>query len=229
MNASRSRSENPERPDLDEERRRVLLDRQLERLERLIEVGMEMVEALRDQAKGEGPPVVEGDVVLAYGRVLRAVRLAILLQSRLAEAPPSESREPEVQVLSWLDVHTARTEMRKENVEDIVEYVAGRQHRDGETARGVAHEAAERLERDEIYRDLLDRPLSEIVADICRDLGLEPDWDDLAQQPWARRERASDEVGRPLAARAARSAWWSAEARGGDGAAPPARAFEPPD
>jgi hypothetical protein len=69
---------------------------------------MEMVEALRDQAKGEDSPVVEGDVVLAYGRASRAVRL----QSRLAEATPSAAREPEVQVLSWLDVGTLRVETR---------------------------------------------------------------------------------------------------------------------
>ena len=44
------------------------------------------------------------------------------------------------------------------------------------------------------------RPLSELVADICRDLGLAPDWAKLAAARWARTEMRGEQVGAPLSA-----------------------------
>ncbi len=62
---------------------RAHLDRQLAKLDRLGDLGLELAEALVAQAKGAGPQVVEGDAALAYDRVARAVRMAVMLQSRL--------------------------------------------------------------------------------------------------------------------------------------------------
>jgi hypothetical protein len=47
----------PDAPDPAEARRCALLDRQLKRLARLVEAGMDMVQALAAQAAGSGPPV----------------------------------------------------------------------------------------------------------------------------------------------------------------------------
>ncbi len=195
-------SQSDSMPDDPAEARRVLLDRQLERLDRLAEAGMQMVEALLAQARGEGPQVVEGDVALAYGRVSRAVRMAILLQSRLVEAPAPADAEPERIVFAWeepRDVRAERAAARKERVEHIVEHAARREHEDAETVERLVAEAAERLECDDIYGDVLSRPIDELVAHICRDLGLDPDWDSLARRPWARRAVASGEIGWPIA------------------------------
>jgi hypothetical protein len=52
----------------------------------------------------------------------------------------------------------------------------------------LAEEAAERLEHDDIYGDLTTRPVGEIVALICRDLRLSPDWSRWAQEAWAQEE-----------------------------------------
>jgi hypothetical protein len=60
-------------------------------------------------------------------------------------------------------------------------------------------EASERLDRDDVYGDLLARPVSELVALICRDLGLDPDWPVLADEAWAREEMADGAPGWPLA------------------------------
>ncbi|MDB5459102.1 MAG: hypothetical protein JWO72_843, partial [Caulobacteraceae bacterium] len=56
------------------------------------------------------------------------------------------------------------------------------------------------LDDEDLYGDVLARPFSEVVADICRDLGLDPDWSRLAQEPWARAEIDSGQAGGPLAA-----------------------------
>lgn len=185
-----------------EERRRALLDRQLERLDQLAQAGMDMVHALAAQVAGTGPQVVEGDVALAYNRLSRAVRMALLLQSRLvAEPAEAAAGEPEEIIYRWMEPQNSiaeRTAARRERIEQIVEGVARREGDDPDTADRIAHEAAERLERDDIYADVLTRPVSELVADLCRDLGLEPHWPSLARQPWAQRERASEDIGWPL-------------------------------
>jgi hypothetical protein len=70
---------------------------------------------------------------------------------------------------------------------------------DQETVERLVCEAGERLEDDRIYHDLARRPLGEIVALICKDLGLEPDWDGLAGEYWAAAEIARPPPGSPYA------------------------------
>jgi len=188
--------------DPDAARRRALLDRQLERLDQLIAAGMDLVQGLAAQAEG-GPKVVEGDVALAYSRVSRSVRMAMLLQTRLAAEPEAEAAEPKTTYFTWLEPENSiaeRTAARKERVEQIVEDLARREQGDDEAAEHIRREAAERLERDDLYGEVLARPISELVFEICRDLNLAPDWPRLARQPWARREMADGKAGAPLKA-----------------------------
>jgi hypothetical protein len=56
-----------------------------------------------------------------------------------------------------------------------------------------------RLEEPEFYPDLTDAPLGEMVARICRDLGLDPDWRRWEDEPWARAEAAAKTPGSPYA------------------------------
>jgi hypothetical protein len=68
----------------------------------------------------------------------------------------------------------------------------------------------ERLDDEDLYGDLLRRPIGEMVAVICRDLGLEPDWDQLAQEAWAQAEIAEAPEGSPFSSAlgpAARAPW----------------------
>lgn len=60
----------------------------------------------------------------------------------------------------------------------IVRRVIEDEDYDGEQVERLQAEAVERLEQ-ERYGDVLIRPVGEIVAAICSDLGLKPDWDDL--------------------------------------------------
>ena len=185
-----------------EQRRQALIDRQLERLDAVIEDGIAMTRALAAQVAGTGPQVVEGDVALAYSRLSRAVRQGILLQTHLLDEP-EEKATPEAKAkaereevfLSWLEPDDSKRAARADHIEYIVERMARDQGEPEETVERLAREAAERVEKIEVYGDLAYRPISEVLAEICRDLGLKPDWAVLATHSWARREMAGGDQG----------------------------------
>ena len=177
-----------------DERRRALLDRQLERLDQMIGAGMDMVQALAAQAAGAGPQVVEGDVILAYSRAARAVRMAILLQSHLI-AEPDAGR----------DAVAERAAADADRVEPPAEDLAGRERDPDESTERPAREYAERLERDDIYRNVRTRPVGELVAEIGRDLGIDPDWPELSPEPDRHNDVADADAGAAFVAHRSQS------------------------
>jgi len=149
---------------------RPMVERQLAILGRLAEAGLEIAVALEAQAKG-GQAVIQGDVAMAFNRVARAVRQTIMLQSRLIEA--LQDRQA---------ARAGRQAAARAGAARIVRRVIDDDRtNDAERAERLAAEAAERL-RAEDFGDLLARPFGEAVADICKDLGLAPDWLALAEQ-----------------------------------------------
>jgi hypothetical protein len=90
---------------------------------------------------------------------------------------------------------------RKLSVQRIVERVAGAEHDDRDVVEHMAREAGERLEQDDVY-GLMSRPFSEVVALICEDLDLNPDWPELAKEAWAKAEVESGRAAPPLMAAA---------------------------
>jgi hypothetical protein len=190
-------------------------ERRLRMLDRLAVVGLEISLAIERRVKDAPPdqPLAElNAAAMAYARAARAVRMAVLLQSRLAEGPvadeaANDAKGPQKIIFGWEecpDERDERAQARRERLGQIVEHIAEKERGDAEAAERLGREAAERLERDDIYGDVLERPVSEVVADICRDLGLEPDWDGLFARPWARHEIADGDIGAPLAAVMAR-------------------------
>ena len=186
-----------------EQERLALRGRHMAVLDELIDCGRGMIAALAAQVAGTGPQVVEGDVALAYSRFFRAVRQGILLQTHLLAEPdekperdakPAKGKdEPEEITLTWLEPEGSKREGRRERVAQIVERMARSDGEPEEVVERLYNEAAERLERLDVYGDPAFRPISELVAEICRDLGLKPDWAVLATHPWARKEIALDE------------------------------------
>jgi hypothetical protein len=158
-------------------RRLALLDRQLERLDQLIGAGMDMVQGLAAQASGAGPRVVQGDVILAYSRAARAVRMAMLLQSHLV-AEFGAARDARAG-------DAAGTVGAQARADRVVEALADRERDRPEPAERREAERAERLERDDIYRAVQTRPARELVAEIANDLGLSPDWPETMDAPEA--------------------------------------------
>jgi hypothetical protein len=141
-----------------------------------------------------------------FARVSRAVRMTFALQSRLIAEFKDGSRcataaaagDGPVDVF-WRDDIVEHDEVQKRQVRGIVERLAEGASLDAEAVERLACEAGERLEDDRFYRDLTERPLGEIVALICKDLGLEPDWSLLADTYWARAEIKRPRPGSPYA------------------------------
>jgi len=185
---------------------RALIERQLRLLGELAELGLNIARAVERQATGGATceatsqatgaaQVVTGDVSLAYARVARAVRLTVALQSAL------------MRDLQALDEVTERhlkggrsnaAQRRKARVRRILDRVIEAEVADAAEGERLAGEARERLEHDDIYGDVLSKPVGEIVALVCRDLGLSPDWSRLAQEAWAQEEIAGGQAGSPF-------------------------------
>jgi hypothetical protein len=134
---------------------------------------------------------------LAHSRVARAVRLTLMLQARWIKALEDRDarRHTHPDDLADACLQDGRRETQARTIQ-IVERVAAREHDDADEVEGLVREAAERLDVDD---DLLSLPVSEVVALICKDLGLDPDWPRLAQEAWAQEEMASGAPGWPLA------------------------------
>jgi len=192
---------------------RGLIERQLWVLGRLAEAGLNVALAIERQAMaaadaGAGDPeaapagrVVEGDIALAYSRAARAVRLTVALQAKLIkdlqaldEGLARKRRGDQVNASRALEASQAA---RKARVERIVERVIQAETFDEGEVDRLTEAAYERLDHDEIYGDLLARPVSEIITLVCRDLGLSPDWSRLAEEAWAQEEIESGVAGSP--------------------------------
>jgi hypothetical protein len=176
-----------------------MLERGLWRLERLAAVGMEMVEALHREAVGqahaEGPPPAAAEpppakAIRDYARIARAVRLTVMLQAKL------------IQELRALDdpeailAHPRPGVERKLRVLRAVKRAARDEHDEDETVERLVREAAERLDREDVCADLMSKPVGEIIAFICRELRLDPDWPRLAQEAWDEAERLGESSGK---------------------------------
>jgi hypothetical protein len=180
------------------------LRRQVERLDALAQLGLELARAVAGQG-AEHP----AEATRSFARASRTVRMAGLLQSRLIK--DMEALRRSRIVFAPLDEEEARLAAARERarldpadghkarVERIVErQVKARHKRDEDAVERLMQEAAERLDDDDIYGDVLNRPVGELVALICRDLGVEPDWPALAREAWAQDEIASGVAGSPF-------------------------------
>lgn len=197
---------------------RALIERQLWVLGRLAEVGLNVALAIEQQATAaaeepdaaEPPPasrpgrVVQGDIALAYARASRAVRLTVALQAKLIKdlqaLDETAARLRRGEQVDAERERQAREAARKERVERIIERVIRAELSDEDEADRLAEAAWERLDHDEFYGDLLAQPIGEIIARVCRDLGLAPDWSRLAEEAWARQEIDSGAAGSPFLA-----------------------------
>ena len=170
-------------------------ERRLRMLDRLAEAGLEIALAVERQVKDAEPVPTLAELnvaAMAYGRAARAVRLAILLQEQLArgEVDPLETARL---------AEAGRRQAQVDRAVGIVRRVAKDHCGKSSIAAGwdVA-EARERLDNDDIYGLAASRPLGELVAMICQDLGLKPDWDLLAGEAWAEAEIESGAEGSPF-------------------------------
>lgn len=179
---------------------RPVLDRNLALLGEIAEIGLQVARAVERQVTAEGPVDVEG-AARAYARAARAVRQTVMLQSRIIEAIQAGA-EAIFRARQAAEDEAARAApgyVRKARIERVVERLAMAEHgEDEDEVDRLVCEAGERLDDEDLYGDLMDRPMSELVERICKDLGLDADWTALARELWARREVESGRIGSPL-------------------------------
>ncbi len=169
-------------------------------LHRLIDIGASIAGVLEHQATAQPqptapdhpsppPPPTPGDIAAAYERISRAVRRSITLARHLDE-PPGKAAASAPQAPD-------RTAARKtiiRVVEDEIDRVCG------DDAAAVHAELRERLDAPDLDDDLRHLPVQDIIARICRDLGIA---EDFGLNLWKRR---TPEDLAELAARAAQPA-----------------------
>ena len=128
----------------------------------LIDRGADLARRLHESATAAAPTPEnhpDADPTIAFDRIARAIRRTIALARHIAQ-PPAAAKKP------GPSRETARAQLIR-GVEDAI-------HRKShETdAEALYTEFAERLDRPELEFELDNRPIDEIIQEICRDLGV---------------------------------------------------------
>jgi hypothetical protein len=168
--------------------RRVLLE--------FIDIGADLMRLVRKEAHTQAeytervqntdPYLSERqDPTVAFERITRAVRRTMVLVRKLNEPlpPPAASKSEH------------RTAARKRIIRDVEDTIQ-RTTKDDE-AESLHAELLDRLDGPDLDEDIDQRPVAEIITDICRDLGIA---NYPGAHPWKRRKPADIAV---LSARAA--------------------------
>ena len=149
-------------------------------LHELIEIGVDLARQVRAEAQAETGVV---EAVQAFDRLTRAIRRTIGLARRLGDPVRDDA--------------SRRVAARRRIIRDVEDAIQRKPS--GESDReNLRDELLERLDGPDVEDDIDHRPVAEIIADICRDLGLAAP---PGVQPWQRRTPADIAV---LCARAAK-------------------------
>jgi CRISPR/Cas system CSM-associated protein Csm2 small subunit len=166
----------PSDPAIDAAEARAKL--RFEVLGELTQIGMGLARDVGRQAAEpadpDAPPV---DLGLQFSRIARAVRQTVALEAKFDSEREARQAKAEADRAAETRLRGIR---RKTRVGDIVERIIDEES-DSER---LIETLSERLE-DADDTDFADRPLGEIVAAICRDLGVTVDWTLWEEQPWA--------------------------------------------
>ena len=186
----------PETPDADAARHA----RQQAILDELAEAGLEIALMLKARIAETAAPdpntasaTEYADLTRAFDRASRATRMAIALSRQLAKDGPAGVRNPRAAAREARDHQAGRAL-------SIVRRMALTAHIHPESRELVDRHARERLFDRDITGDILSRPMGELVAQLCADLGVPPHWRAMAEEAWAQEEIAERPPGSPYAA-----------------------------
>src|SRR5260370_12559761 len=175
-------------------------------LAELAEIGMDLARAVRRQAldhaeseQADAPQVDApdriggGDLALVFSRIARAVRQTVALEAKLAEDRRAlhQSEEAE-QAQRAATIARERKARQKARVKRIVEQAIDAEA-EGSDREDLLGDLDERLE--DLDADFGQRPMGEIVARICRDLGVSPDMSLWEAEDWAVEAGTIEEAG----------------------------------
>ncbi len=166
-------------------------------LHELIEIGTDLARALHRQAAPESnnqpnsasSAEPASDPTIAFDRIARTLRRTIALARKLTDPAPPRAAERRAD-----RSNECRLAARKQIIREVEDTIQRRSN----GAEALHAEFYERLDDPDLDDDLDQRPVAEIIKDICRDFGIEhfP-----GTHPWKR--RTPQDV-RDLCARAAR-------------------------
>ncbi len=157
-------------------------ERHLRVLQELAELGMTLARAVAARAA----ETADADLGLAFTRIARAVRQTVALEAKLADDRETV-RAGHARRLA--QETAARGRRRKKLVKDAVERAIEAEWQ-GETVEALLGDLYERLVDPRDDAGFADRPIGELVAGICKALGVTPDpslWED---EDWAIEEAA---------------------------------------
>jgi hypothetical protein len=174
----------------------VRAERQMRMMAQLSEIGLGLARRLQEEVCGGASVTMLGDVALMYSRIARTVRQCIALEVKIDAAlrewlALSEAERAERRAVAGAQASEPKASgapaVDEAEAETLVEIERGSREWRGETERG---ERAERFWADSyVIED--EGSFVEIVAKVCRDLGVTPDWsawaedgpEDLAVKP----------------------------------------------
>ena len=163
------------------------------------------------------PPAGRGMVIdpaLSFTRISRAVRLTIALEARMRRqieagvfGAANDDRRGDSGFLRPIDYAAIKRRMHplihgetdyeiRRAMDETIENASN----DPDEAERLKTEMKELLEdEEEVFVDRYNWPTGEVIALICQDLGIEPDWDRWKTRPWARKEAEQNWPGSPYA------------------------------
>jgi hypothetical protein len=182
----------------------AMTDRHAAILARLAEVGERLAMKHAERALAADDPEVEARATIAFHRAARSVRQCLALEAKLfrdaARADRDDARRKATAQREALSVSDHwRSIRRRREVKEIVSHII--ETEPGEfDAEQLFDDLDERLAAGDEDTDFADRPIGELVARICRDLGVEPDWSLFEDEDWAIEEARARPSGSPFAA-----------------------------
>jgi len=163
----------------------------LQALEEIRAIGMRLMRKLED-APAANSDAPRPDPAVAFAKLSRAVRLTVDLEVRaeedlraaLAGEVTARTVRREASERRAIDADEERRQHAQNRVADQVGIAIAREV-ETEKEYWERHAALdERLAWDAAYEDLHDRPLRQVVEELCADIGLTPDWSDWTKDGW---------------------------------------------
>jgi hypothetical protein len=180
-----------------------------------------------EAAAPDAPPPGRGsaiDPALSFTRISRAVRLTIALEARMrrdieagvfgpanddgpgrgddndddASLGPIDYEAIRQAIAAPID-HGAIKRSKDHDIRRAVEETIEATYDDPDEVERLTDALTERLEEDEFFEGRFQWPISETIAMICQDLGLDPDWGRWEKRRWARHEAETSPRGSPYA------------------------------
>ncbi|MDB5454348.1 MAG: hypothetical protein JWO33_2926 [Caulobacteraceae bacterium] len=153
-------------------------------LKDLAAIGMNLARLVESRAVAAAqadPAAPLGEVALQFSRIARAVRQTLALEAHLAEenAALADDEHRDRSDARWVEGRRRR-EAAGEIVERLIETEAGPDK--AEALEMERYDWLDAHQRDDL--DFADRPVGEIVAGICRDLGLSIDFAKFFDADW---------------------------------------------